>query len=241
VDLKWIAFGRRGKELDPAKADSALFADPCTDLATIGDAFENLGDVRRRTAGILVISDGAFNSGPDPEQWVASTGLPFSCIAMGDSGEPPDVSIEKVDAPASALVGSPCSVRVLVGSNIRTSGSIAIIGGRSRLAQRGPIPLSPGLNEVTLDARAAASGDQEWTISVDVPALAERNKRNNSRRIWVSVLKSKIRISALFESACLDQRFFQRALAQDEHILLTTKCGPCLPWDKLRVSNYERP
>lgn len=219
--LRWMLFGSNVRHITPQDIDSATFSDGATD---IGAAF-TLTSNDRTTAGIILFSDGAFNSGPEPEQAALSTGIPVYGVAVGDTFQYPDIYIEHIETLPHGNTGSPVKTRIIAGATGRINDSIIveIRDGKDLLEKKCVyIGSAAGLHEIVLYPVPMNTGERKWKISLRMKTR-ESNIENNSQSHWIKIGSGKIKVAALFNAPCLDARFIRRAISMDTAIAVVSK------------------
>ena len=237
--LSFYGFGRKLTELgDLAPPENgALTTDESAaffhavhsdeDLTAVGDGLRDLLDAQRGQpiAGILLITDGASNTGSSPEEAASiarEDGVPLFIYGIGVTS-PQDIMVAELDGPQVSNVKERLNMTV----HIRAQ---SMIGRKAtvQLKANGKV-----VDEEPLEFRA--DGDQEVTVGYTpdevgladleayVPPLPEEAvKDNNSAKTQVRIVDDKIKILFVDEEPSWDFQYLLAMMQRDRRI--TVKC-----------------
>lgn len=214
----WL-FGGKAFPMQEVTADSLTFTGVETD---IGRALQQVADAGspQNLRAVVLVTDGVFTTGRNPLYAAQALGVPVHVVAVGDSTEKKDVLVGRVLANSIAYLESTLPVDVTV----RSAG---FEGGRTRvtLLDGGRV-----IGSEVLDLRAGASeypftfsyepkeeGVRKLTLRVD-PLAGELTTKNNSRSVFVKVLKSRMKVVIVAAAPSPDVSLLQRELAKDRNI-----------------------
>lgn len=182
--------------------------------------------------GIVVISDGANNSGASDDGRAAdisnalanlrSRGLPVFAIGVGPSSMEGDVEVVRVSGPRRVLAGSPVSTEVLLrasggrksvtidlneDNHLLRSQEVPVQGDSTTVARMTFTPSSPGQHRYKLTARPPADDP--------VP-------ENNSQEIVVDVVDWKPKILHIEGEPRWEYAKLRESVAEEKNIILVS-------------------
>ena len=202
----WQGFAAKVATIDPG--DIAFDGD----ATAIGDA---LLEQRRRVPSpdaIVLVSDGANNTGPDPVRAAGEIGIPVYAIGIGDPRPQPDIRVAGVTAPEIALAGKPVTVVATVENTAlaaRPVNARIVAGGRTVVEKRIDLPPPGRRADIDLVFTPSATGTLRAHVAVDeVPG--EIVAQNNIRPFSMEVLRAKRRILVLAGAPSADLQFWMR-------------------------------
>ncbi len=230
------------QELDSLKAEG--------EETRLGDA---LADVLQRErgqplAGIVLISDGASNSGKPLDAALESSKrlhLPVYTIGVGLKRQPLNVRINGFDVPDRAFPGDPFTVKTqiqLLGGEEAaqtTTWKIPVElwmkpenGTAETKVGEKDIQLAPGgTADVDFEIRSAESGKQKLTVKI-VPPKEDRNVADNQQEAEVEIVDRKDRVLLFAGGPSRDYQFFCSQIFRDK----TMNVDVYLPWAKPGIS-----
>ncbi|MEN8144970.1 MAG: glutamine amidotransferase [Gemmatimonadota bacterium] len=174
-------------------------------------------------AGLVVVSDGATNTGSDFSQVLLplqSAGVPVFTVGAGDAGSAPDVQIERVELPASVLAGSSMLVNVVVkasGMRGRTVPIQVLDGGSMVATESAELRGEDETTVALVRLEALASGVHELEFRVP-PQDGERVAENNSRAMLLEVEDRTEKILYFEGEPRFEVKFLRRAVRDDDNI-----------------------
>ncbi len=176
-----------GEEIDHVKYTSAT-SDLNSALKRITNRYEG-----RNIAGVLLVSDGIYNSGMSPRY--STYNFPIHSIGVGDTTPRMDIAIRNVAYNKIAYQGNKFPVRAEVQvKNLPSQNVTANLYRRGRLVEKQT--KSSGDNQlITFDFQPLAEeqGIQKYDVEIDVNPK-EYNKRNNRSSIFVEVVEGRKKI-----------------------------------------------
>ncbi len=223
TEIRQFAFGITLRPLATGVRDSVEVSDQGTDLsAGLRAVADSL--VSRRTVGIVVISDGAYNRGPDPALSATELGVPVWAVCVGDSTVPRDVAIAEVGVPGVAFVGKPTRVRV----RLRCSGLLA--SERLKIVLKAPsrgtvssafVKLEPEQVEAQTSLNFVPKDTGFVKLIASVETLpGEVSARNNTAEVFLHVLPRVRTVLLIGSSPNADFGFLRRSLARDSSLVV---------------------
>lgn len=200
---------------------------PGSPLTPIGDSLRDVINRKRGQplAGVLLITDGANNSGSQPREAAAllrAEGVPLYVYGVGITS-PRDIIVGNIFAPDVTFVRDEVNVTVRVRSQ-GLSGQTARLKlqlGSSVVAEKQILFGADGEQTIALNFIPQQQGEFELIASVE-PRDDETVKENNSVSHQIKVVDSKIRILLADQSPRWEFRYLQAMLMRDRRVDL--KC-----------------
>lgn len=225
------------REMPPISGEMALFrfaADtqpiegPLDELAFDGartDISRALEQVRQRLdgrnlRGVLLISDGRYNTGRNPLHLADRYPVPVYTVTVGDTTRPRDVLIADVVTNDIAYAGVELPIRVSVQADGFAGQSATVaVSERGRVLGRQTITLPPdGLQQtVDLAVTPEQEGLRRYTISV-TEFDDEATHANNSAGVSVRVLSARRRVLLLAATPGPDLSTLRQELELDPNL-----------------------
>ena len=200
---------------------------PASPLTPIGDSLREVINRKRGQplAGVVLITDGANNSGSQPREAAAllrAEGVPLYVYGVGITS-PRDIIVGNIFAPDVSFVRDEVNVTVRVRSQGLNGQSARLklqLGG-STVAEKEVLFGADGEQAIALSFTPQQEGDFELTASVE-PRDDETVKENNSASQHIKVVDSKIRVLLADQSPRWEFRYLQAMLMRDRRVDL--KC-----------------
>jgi len=232
ANLCFFGVGRTARSLsiDPLKMDTVNEIESRAPYTSLTGGIEEIVNQLRGqpTAGILLLSDGANNTGGSPlaacERW-KQAGVPVHTVTVGNPN-PKDVEIRQVLANELLFAGDPATVIVQLrhrGCQQRQT-SVILRSGNEELT-REDVRFSGDASEVNVALTFTPIRTGERTFRVEVPPQPDEIVEQNNRKIFVSrVTSDKIRVLYIENKPRWQYRFLRDAMTRDRrlkvHILL---------------------
>jgi hypothetical protein len=237
--LVFYGFGRKLTELGDlappegtplTTAESAAFFHALhddEDLTAVGDGLRDLLDAQRGQpiAGILLITDGASNTGSSPEEAAAMArqdGVPLLIYGVGVTS-PHDIIVKELDGPPVANVKEKLSMTVRIRSqSMNGRRAVVQLKANGKIVDEEPIEFhTDGEQEVTVGYTPDTAGLTD--LEADVPPLPdEAVKDNNSAKTQVRIVDDKIKVLYVEREPSWDYEYLVAMLQRDRRISL--KC-----------------
>ena len=200
---------------------------PGSPLTPLGDSLREVINRKRGQplAGVVIITDGANNSGSQPREAAAllrAEGVPLYVYGVGITS-PRDIIVGNIFAPDVTFVRDEVNVTVRVRSQ-GLSGQTARIRlqlGSSTVVEKEILFGADGEQAVALNFTPQQQGEFEITATVE-PRDDETVKENNSASQHIKVVDSKIRVLLADQSPRWEFRYLQAMLMRDRRVDL--KC-----------------
>jgi uncharacterized membrane protein len=235
--LEFYGFGRKVTqlgELAPPEA-SDLTTDESADffhklhydddLTAVGDGLRDLLDEQRGqpTSGILLITDGASNTGSSPIEAAAiakQDGVPLFIYGVGVTS-PQDIMVAELDAPQVSNVKEKLNVTVRIRAQSMIGRKATVqLKANGKIVDEQPIEFrADGEQEVTLGYTPDEVGVAD--LEAYVPPLPEEAvKDNNSAKTQVRIVDDKLKVLFVEEEPSWDFEYLLAMLQRDRRIKL---------------------
>ena len=204
--------------------DSSTFEGSATDIAQALKMFQETKS-DEYLGGILLLSDGAHNSGEDPLRVGEHLGFPVYAVSIGETKPKPDVLLNRLLTNEITYVENRVPVEVsLKGPEFAGRRVSVRLFKDQEVVDRNVVTIPPdGLEtSVRLHYTAEEPGFPKMTVDVD-RLEGEITFTNNLREFYVRVLKSKLNVLLVADAPSPDLAFLKRLLLADQSILLMTR------------------
>jgi len=182
-------------------------------------------------AGIVLITDGGNNHGPDPIHEAERLGVPLYVVGVGARPDGPDLQISGVTTDPFPGRGDSCPVQV----SLRAKNLVGEMQGELFLKHQGKLLASrpfrmaePGSETVVaLDYVPDRKGPMEMTLQATA-SVTDQVPQNNFQSVRVNVSTRKIRVLMLDGRPRWEYAFLRRALVADDHVsvMAETRVAP---------------
>jgi hypothetical protein len=221
ADCRYYTFGTSLRALGDPDADTLGLNEKATNLAAALQALRTQKEEHQILAALL-ITDGAFTLGRNPLYDADDLGIPLFSVGIGDTAEPRDLAITRVDANRIVYSGIPTPVDVIV----KSSGfggqhvEVRLLRGKEELA-RSSLALESGTRErqVTLSYTPRGAGIVHYTVEVDT-LPGEISVSNNRTLFSARTLKSKRHLVLLAGAPSPDVAVLGQTLREEKDITL---------------------
>ncbi|MEZ6060545.1 MAG: vWA domain-containing protein [Planctomycetaceae bacterium] len=201
--------------VEPFSSDLAA-ADKGTDLNA---ALQNTADRHTNLRGIVLLSDGDWNTGVAPN--AAATRLrmqnvPVFSVSIGSEDRLPDVELVSSDAPTFGVVGKTLRIPFRIVSWLPRDRDIAVTmtGTRGDNVEKTIRVSGMGQLQDTLEWQPAKTGDYEITISIPVDD-AETITDNNSLTFPITIRNEELKVLIVESYPRWEYRYLRNALERD--------------------------
>ncbi len=172
---------------------------------------------------ILMITDGAYNSGTDPSRIALRSPTPIFTVGIGDTLPQLDLAISRIKNSPLVYLKDEVSVDVTLQGNPGITSSLELRNHRGELITRKNINF--GKNEkfkyIQFNFKPDSAGKQTYSIEIK-PVTGESIQDNNLKHFVVNVLESRIDALIIAGEPSADFSFLKRILMRDEDIELVT-------------------
>lgn len=199
----------------------------------------------RDANGIVVISDGAVNSGDDPVRIASGLGIPIHTIVVGEPSVA-DRTVTEVEGSVTARVGEETPVRARVTSteDAGVPMTLRLMDGTRELDRATLLSPGPGAEtEATFGVTPVRPGLAVWSAVLD-SMDGEITTDNNARQVAVEVTPGRLGVLIVSAGLNWDLSFTRRALLGDSSLQVTTLTRERSGWrnvDRRRAESAPGP
>ncbi|HUX15337.1 MAG TPA: hypothetical protein VMW52_02635 [Phycisphaerae bacterium] len=218
ANLSAMALDRRG---DPGPETPEFAVDPEGYATALGDALDAVaagGDDRPRA--VVLISDGAWNTGRDPTEVarrLGHLGVAVFVVGLGDPDPPRDASILDLRGPKNALLGD----EVILTARVATSGMgavrlpVELVCDGHVLETKSMVTLPSG-QPVNVNFTFVPESPGRRRFDVRIPKQqAEQSTDNNAAGLTVEIVERKIGVLLADGEPRWEFRFLRNVLERD--------------------------
>jgi len=203
--------------------DSLLLDGQATDIArALGGLNEQI--IRQNIQSVILISDGNSTAGRNPVSAAEQLHIPVYTLGIGDTTEQKDVLVEKVVANSITYAGSRMPVDVTIKSSGYGGASVEVtLQEGSTVLDHKPLKLVSGSNDlpVTLSYEPKEEGTKKLIVSVST-LPGELTDKNNTRALFVKVLRNKLHILVFSGAPNPDLPAIRQTLSDDQRLSVKT-------------------
>jgi hypothetical protein len=190
-----------------------------TDIsAALEYSLRSIDDLR----GIILISDGNYNSGSNPLYLAEKSRSPVFTVGIGDTNDQKDISIAKLVTNSIGYVDAAIPVE----ASLRSSGfsprsiTVSLLEDGKRIDEQTiAISSSGGISDHPVRFSYSPKTDGVKKLTITAPGLdGELTVKNNSRSSLVKILKNKITITILAGAVSTDVAAVMQTLNTDKNI-----------------------
>lgn len=203
--------------IHPLTSDTPDFSGTGTDISLALASVSSDPDV----SGIVLLSDGRWNLGENPESIETAEGIPVHTITAGSADITGDIVIDGLSAPSIGRAGDSLHVEVTVSSQTAITGSVPVtINGPGGTVGTGQARFDQSSRSIVLfDIPLQRPGDMEFTAEVTPgDTVGDLTPENNRRTFDVHVLKRTFFVLLIANRPSADLAFLRRALEHDESL-----------------------
>ncbi|MFV0445238.1 MAG: hypothetical protein ACK5Q5_16800 [Planctomycetaceae bacterium] len=195
-----------------AGGDQLTATDLSTPLASAPERFQNL-------MGVVLISDGDWNSGPPPVDAATRLrlkGIPVFTIPVGSPTRLPDVELTNIDLPTFGIAGKAVRVPFTIDSSLPREFLTTVT-----------LKTSDG-QTLTKDVRIAAMGRTseaivwkpdvvgDYSVTVEIPQHGEETiSENNVKTAPIAIRQEKLQVLVVESYPRWEYRYLRNALSRD--------------------------
>ncbi|MCB9263157.1 MAG: hypothetical protein H6607_12355 [Flavobacteriales bacterium] len=181
----------------------------------------------KNDAAFVVISDGIYNKGVNPEFAASKLGLPVYTVALGDSVVKKDVSIYSAKANAITFLGNQFPVEVTLNATKASAQNVelSIWQNGQKLSSKGLTIDNPRFSTThTFILKADKVGLQTYTVRATV-LNNELNESNNQMQVYTEVLDGRQKILVLAHAPHPDIAALRGAIENNEQYEMNLEIG----------------
>jgi hypothetical protein len=182
-------------------------------------ALRNAYDQHPGLRGIVLLSDGDWNTGESPgimASQLRTAGIPVIAVCAGSEDRLPDLELTATDTAVFGVVGKVMRIPFRIHNWLPVSRDLTLTltdsGGQS--VQKQLRVAGMGQVQDTIEWKPAATGDNELTLSIPVDD-AELRRDNNECQLPVSVREEELRVLIVDASPRWEYRYLRNALERD--------------------------
>lgn len=188
--------------------------------------FDELQDryANRNVGGLILISDGIYNSGSNPSSIASNLEFPVFSIPLGDTTRYVDAKIENLRANKLAFLGNefPVEFDLKVQKAKMGATNVTIYRGQQVIFQKKiNINSAQQTIQVAANLKATQIGKQKYVVKVD-EFENERNVLNNSQSFYIDVLDGRQKVALLGVSPHPDLKAIKQGIVANENYELYT-------------------
>ncbi len=215
---KFFLFSSSLEPISEEQLDTIRFTGEATNLSlTLEELKDHL--LKEHVQAAVLLTDGNYTVGKNPLYDAEALGIPVSTIGIGDTNNQKDVLVENVAANSIAYAGTRVPVDVTIKSSGFNGENVEVtVSDGGKLADRSVVKLQEGTKEypVKLHIEPQEVGVKKYLVSVS-QLPGELTEKNNSRSIFIKVLKSKLKMVILGGAPGPDVPAVRQVLSEDEH------------------------
>ena len=216
--VDYYSFANNIERYNREPGDSLLFLGDATnirkslELIKAQYATENL-------TNILLISDGSYNAGGNPVRYADELGVPIHTIGIGSSDPVTDLAIIRAETNPFTYVDQSTPIQITLRNTGFDKMTVPVeIQHNGVVIARQTAQLFPSPSEQTVTLEFTPKEVGRLKLDVKVPQQAgEHIGNNNSRSLYVDVLKSKIAILLFAGAVSPDISFMKKHLQNDRY------------------------
>ena len=211
----------------------------------------------QQTAGIVLITDGAHNSGQFPLETITALKVPIYPIGVGSVEPPKDIQIQRVNYTPIAYTDHESVIRVSVGQtgytgkttqlSLREVESNSLVDAVTfTFNAHQEVNAINARTQHVIELKITPQSEGNFQYSVTLPTLdGELTEANNQKTFSVKVVKAKLNVFYLEGRPRWDYTFLKRTLERDPDIeatcaILASNRSKRLPVDSVpnRLDGY---
>ena len=216
---RFLLFSDTVYELSRFDCDSLDFIGAATDIArAVSGARERIDNTN---GAILLITDGAYNSGAEPSRTVRRSPVPIYVVGVGDTLPPLDLGIAEIKVNPLVYLGDEVPLEITVQGFPGAVSALELISpaGETIARQRVEFPEGSSEKRLQMTFNADEVGTRTYTLSLNL-LEGESSVENNTRHFTVKILESRIEILLIAGAPSSDLAFLRRILERNSNISL---------------------
>ena len=220
--LNWFLFSDTLRTVEQFTLDSLNYEGI---LSNPSRALKNAADyIGPKNAALLIITDGAYNSGSDPALAAEKSPIPVYAVGIGDSLPAIDLSIAGFKVNPVNYLGDEIPLEVEVRGYPGGISSLELTDHKGSVINRTPVIFGDDDFEkkIRLVFRADSVGQLTYSLKLP-PGENEASTDNNERHFSITSLESRIHVLMIAGAPSADFSFLKRILSDNEDISLITR------------------
>lgn len=214
-----VRFGRSVEVLPALVRDSFRLNDGATNLEL---PFTFLAERRSdNVQAVIVVTDGAYNTGSMPVYAAENFGKPVFAIGIGDTAAPKDIAVTSIVTNERGFKGVelPVQVTIIADGFDRDANLMLLDGGVEVARQRVQLSSGQRLYRTTLSFTPTTEGVRKLTARVE-PLDGEYTTQNNTLSEFVTILPNERRIVLIAGAPSPDVALLSEVISADPSIRL---------------------
>jgi hypothetical protein len=224
---------------------SPSFSSKETDLENLMSELETSYS-NQNIGALILVSDGIYNKGGDPTLFAEKLGYPIYSIALGDTLQFKDVSIQKINHNQLAYLGNDFPAEVIIQANKYQGRNLEVT-----LLKNGNVQAKKTINvnasnfigtcsfTLNSDVKGIVKYDAKVTVIND-----EKNKFNNTQSFLIDILDNKEKILLLANQphpdvSCLKEAILNGTNYELENDLITQFNKPLSAFSLVIIHGYS--
>lgn len=202
--------------IQPLTQTDGESADALTDLhSPLLEASNRINDL----LGVVLISDGDWNSGPPPVEAASRLrmrNVPIFTVAAGSPTRLPDIELKSVDVPTFGAAGKPVRIPFTIDSSLpRAYSTTLTLRTSSGETLTKDIRIAPmGRTEDSIQWMTETTGD--YTVEATIPQHADETiPGNNSKSAPIVIRKEQLKVLVVESVPRWEYRYLRNALSRD--------------------------
>ncbi|WP_459557676.1 hypothetical protein [Lacunimicrobium album] len=216
LDPKWAPLSEKMEVVFEPFSSELKDASQGSDL---GGALDHVSQKFPLLRGIVLMSDGDWNTGPAPHTSATKLrmkGVPVHAVTVGSPDRLPDVELASVDAPTFGVVGKTLNIPFRILSYLPRDRDINVTlnGTQGEIIQKNVRVSGMGQLRDSLNWKPEKVG--EYTLSIDIPVdEAEINKSNNKISFPITINQETLKVLIVESYPRWEYRYLRNALERD--------------------------
>ena len=240
-NFKTILFGNNVTTTEKSPSFSSKETDLENLMSELETSYSN-----QNIGALILVSDGIYNKGSDPTLFAEKLGYPIYSIALGDTLQFKDVSIQKINHNQLAYLGNDFPAEVIIQANKYQGRNLEVT-----LLKNGNVQ-----DKKTINVNASNFiGTCSFTLNSEVKGIVkydakvtvindEKNKFNNTQSFLIDILDNKEKILLLANQphpdiSCLKEAILNGTNYELENDLITQFNKPLSAFSLVIIHGYS--
>ncbi len=210
-ELNFCSFGDKVQH-----NDSLSFRDKTTNFSNLFEDLETRYS-NKNVGGVVVVSDGIYNSGQNPAYAKKLQNVPVFCVLVGDTSTYKDLFIKELFFNNLTYLGNNFPVEVVIGNNAclneQTTVTISLDGEVKKAEE---IKITKSLLNYKALLLAEKTGMHKLTVNVKT-VKGENILQNNTREVYIEVLDGRQKILILGQGPHPDLGAIKSAIESNDN------------------------
>ncbi len=203
------SFDSRIHDIDPAEI---TFEGTSTDINGAIEAVLDGEDV----SSVILISDGRWNFGENPDGAGLTNDIPINSIAVGSRNTVNDIILQRISASSVGYDGMTIPVEIFVSSTNPLNLTFRVEIQENMVPVVSDTVSFGGGNLSKAFMKLPLNGPGEHTFTAVISGNSDEPSDNNVRSFAVHVLKSAFRVLVIADAPSPDLAFFRRVIESDD-------------------------